>query len=194
MAVETTTAQRQPSKLDYSSQVQFRFEILYLPLVEYFVQSANVPGIQLGTATVPSPFYDYPVPGDTLSFDPLNISFLVDENLNNFNELHKWISRLGFGDSHQEFADLLREGTPSQRTPSSKGIQKPLPEIGTYSDATLTILSSKNTPKTEIRFKNIFPTSIPGLDYNIGGTDVDYVTCNASFSYLGYTINQISTT
>ena len=192
--VATTTAQRQPSKLDYSSQVQFRFEILYLPLVEYFVQSANVPGIQLGTATVPSPFYDYPVPGDTLSFDPLNISFLVDENLNNFNELHKWISRLGFGDSHQEFADLLREGTPSQRTPSSKGIQKPLPEIGTYSDATLTILSSKNTPKTEIRFKNIFPTSIPGLDYNIGGTDVDYVTCNASFSYLGYTINQISTT
>lgn len=194
MAVETTTAQRQPSKLDYSSQVQFRFEILYLPLVEYFVQSANVPGIQLGTATVPSPFYDYPVPGDTLSFDPLNISFLVDENLNNFNELHKWISRLGFGDSHEEFADLLREGTPSQRTPSSKGIQRPLPEIGTYSDATLTILSSKNTPKTEIRFKNIFPTSISGLDYNIGGTDVDYVTCNASFSYLGYTINQISTT
>ena len=192
--VATTTSQRQPSKLDYSSQVQFRFEILYLPLVEYFVQSANVPGIQLGTATVPSPFYDYPVPGDTLSFDPLNISFLVDENLNNFNELHKWISRLGFGDSHEEFADLLREGTPSQRTPSSKGIQRPLPEIGTYSDATLTILSSKNTPKTEIRFKNIFPTSISGLDYNIGGTDVDYVTCNASFSYLGYTINQISTT
>ena len=194
MAVETTTAQRQPSKLDYSSQVQFRFEILYLPLVEYFVQSANVPGIQLGTATVPSPFYDYPVPGDTLSFDPLNISFLVDENLNNFNELHKWISRLGFGDSHEEFADLLREGTPSQRTPSSKGIQRPLPEIGTYSDATLTILSSKNMPKTEIRFKNIFPTSISGLDYNIGGTDIDYVTCSASFSYLGYTINQISTT
>ena len=192
--VATTTSQRQPSKLDYSSQVQFRFEILYLPLVEYFVQSANVPGIQLGTATVPSPFYDYPVPGDTLSFDPLNISFLVDENLNNFNELHKWISRLGFGDSHEEFADLLREGTPSQRTSSSKGIQRPLPEIGTYSDATLTILSSKNTPKTEIRFKNIFPTSISGLDYNIGGTDVDYVTCSASFSYLGYTINQISTT
>ena len=192
--VSTTTSQRQPSKLDYSSRVQFRFEILYLPLVEYFVQSANVPGIQLGTATVPSPFYDYPVPGDTLSFDPLNISFLVDENLNNFNELHKWISRLGFGDSHEEFADLLREGTPSQRTSSSKGIQRPLPEIGTYSDATLTILSSKNMPKTEIRFKNIFPTSISGLDYNIGGTDVDYVTCSASFSYLGYTINQISTT
>jgi len=163
-------------------------------LVEYFVQSANVPGMTLQTATIPSPFYDYPIPGDTLSFDPLNISFLVDENLNNFNELHKWMSRLGFGESHQEFADLLREGTPSQRTSSSKGIQRPLPEIGTYSDATLTILSSKNLPKTEIRFKNVFPTSISGLDYSVQGSDVDYVTCSASFSYLGYTINQISTT
>lgn len=195
MAVETTTAQRQPSKLDYSSQIQFRFEILYLPLVEYFVQSANVPGLQLGTATVPSPFYDYPVPGDTLTFDPLNISFLVDENLNNFNELHKWISRLGFGDSHKEFADLLREGSPSQVTPATTDkVSRPLPEQGTYSDATLTILNSKNIPKTEIRFKNVFPTSISGLDYSIIGSDVDYITCSASFSYLGYTINQISTT
>ena len=194
MAVETTTAQRQPTKLDYSSQIQFRFEILYLPLVEYFIQSANVPGLSLQTATVPTPLYDYPIPGDTITFDPLNISFLVDENLNNFNELHKWISRLGFAESNTEFADLLREGTPSQRTPSSKGIQKPLPEVGIYSDATLTILNSKNIPKTEIRFKNVYPTSISGLDYSIGGTDVDYVTCSATFNYLGYTINQISTT
>ena len=194
MAVQTTTAQRQPTKLDYSSQIQFRFEILYLPLVEYFIQSANVPGLSLQTATVPTPLYDYPIPGDTITFDPLNISFLVDENLNNFNELHKWISRLGFAESNTEFADLLREGTPSQRTPSSKGIQKPLPEVGIYSDATLTILNSKNIPKTEIRFKNVYPTSISGLDYSIGGTDVDYVTCSATFNYLGYTINQISTT
>ena len=61
MAVQETTAQRQPTKLDYSSRIQFRFEILYLPLVEYFVQSANVPGLQLGTATVPTPLYDYPI-------------------------------------------------------------------------------------------------------------------------------------
>ena len=55
-------------------------------------------------------------------------------------------------------------------------------------------MNSKNIPKTEIRFKNIYPTSISDLDYGIGGTDVDYVTCSASFNYLGYTINQISTT
>lgn len=195
MAVQETTAQRQPTKLDYSSQIQFRFEILYLPLVEYFIQSANVPGLQLGTATVPTPLYDYPVPGDTITFNPLNLTFLVDENLNNFKELHTWISRLGFAESNTEFADLLASGRPPQVTPSTKDrVSAPLPEQGIYSDATLTILNSKNIPKTEIRFKNIYPTSISDLDYNIVGTDVDYVTCSASFNYLGYTINQISTT
>ena len=69
-----------------------------------------------------------------------------------------------------------------------------MPEQGIYSDATLTVLNSKNIVKTEIRFKNVYPTSISGLDYNVGGTDVDYIVCNASFNYLGYTINQISTT
>ena len=195
MAVETTTINRQPTKLDYAAQTQFRFMINYLPLTEYFVQTVNVPGLSLGTATVPSSMYDYPVPGDKITFDPLNISFLVDENLNNFNELHQWISRLGFAESHTEYANLLASGNPPQVTPSTtEQVSAPLPEQGIYSDATLSILSSKNLVKTEIRFKNIYPTSISGLDYNVGGTDVDYVVCNASFNYLGYTINQISTT
>ena len=193
--VETTAINRQPTKLDYSAQTQFRLLINYLPLTEYFCQSVNIPGLQLGTATVPTSMYEYPVPGDKITFDPLNISFLVDENLNNFNELHQWISRLGFAESHDEFATLLASGNPPQAKPTSTdSITRPVPESGTYSDATISILNSKNIVKTEIRFKNIYPTSISSLDYNVGGTDVDYVVCTASFNYLGYTINQISTT
>ena len=54
MAVQTVGFQRQPSKLDYAAQTQFRFMINYLPLTEYFVQTVNIPGLSLGTATVPS--------------------------------------------------------------------------------------------------------------------------------------------
>jgi len=192
--VETVGFQRQPTKLDYAAQTQFRFTINYLPLTEYFCQTVNIPGLSLGTATVPSSMYDYPVPGDKITFDPLNVSFLVDENLNNFNELHQWISRLGFAESHTEYADLLASGNPPQVTPSTQDrVSAPLPEQGIYSDATISVLSSKNKVKTEIRFKNVYPTSISGLDFTVGGTDVDYLVCNASFNYLGYTINQIST-
>ena len=197
----TTNVQtREPSKMDYASPIQFRFKITKLPQVEFFVQTVNLPGISIGSATVPTPLYDFPVPGDEISFQSLDVSFLVDENLNNYKELHDWISGLGFGKSHQQFADL--QATSEDRFPgSTKGslvagveIPAPLSEGGIYSDATLTILNSKNIAKTEVRFQNVFPTSIGSLSYNVQASDVDYLKASASFSYINYDIVQISTT
>ena len=196
----TNVNTREPTKLDYASPVQFRFKIAKLPQVEFFIQTVNLPGISIGSATVPTPLYDFPVPGDEISIQSLDISFLVDENLNNYKELHDWISGLGFGTSHQQFADL--QATSEDRFPgSTKGslvagveIPAPLSEGGIYSDATLTILNSKNIAKTEVRFQNVFPTSIGSLSYNVQASDVDYLKAQASFSYLNYDIVQISTT
>ena len=198
---ETNIINREPAKLDYASPIQFRFKMAKLPKVEFFVQTANIPGISLGTATVPSPLYDYPVPGDKINYQSLDISFLVDENLNNYKELHDWISGLGFPSNHQQFADLQATGadrfpgsTASSVAIGSKRTPAPLAEGGIYSDATLTVLNSKNIAKTEIRFKNVYPTSLGSLSYDIKASDVDYLQVQASFNYLHYDIIQISTT
>ena len=193
----TNVNTREPTVLDYASPIQFRFKIAKLPTVEFFIQSANIPGISIGTATVPTPLYDYPVPGDEITFQDLDISFLVDENLTNYKELHDWISGLGFGKNHQQYADL--QATAEDRFPgSSKGslvagveIPAPLSEGGIYSDATLTVLNSKNIAVTEIRFQNVFPTSIGSLSYDVQASDVDYLKAQASFSYINYDIVQL---
>ncbi len=197
----TTNVQtRQPAKMDYASPVQFRFKIAKLPQVEFFIQTVNLPGISMGTATVPTPLYDYPVPGDEISFQSLDISFLVDENLNNYKELHDWISGLGFGKSHQDFADMRATGTDrfpgtvASTAASGTATPGPIPEGSTYSDATLSILNSKNIVKTEVRFQNVFPTSIGSLSYDVQASDIDYLKASASFSYINYDIVQISTT
>ena len=190
---ETNVINRQPSKLDYASPIQFRFKMNKIPKVEFFVQTANIPGINLGTATVPSPLYDYPVPGDKIQYQTLDLSFLVDENLNNYKELHDWISGLGFPSNHQQFADLqagsadrFPGSTASSVATGSKRTPAPLAEGG--------ILNSKNIAKTEIRFKNVYPISLGSLSYNVQASDVDYLQVAASFNYLNYDIVQISTT
>ena len=200
----TKTVDRQPTKLDYASPVQFRFKCTKLPLIEFFCQSANIPGIILGEQTQATGLVDIPHPGDKITYADLDISFLVDENLNNWKELHDWMTGLGFPEKHQQFTDLLAAGhdrfptskvgtaTPSKDSGSSY-ITAPLDAGATYSDATLTVLSSKNIAKTEIRFKDIFPTSIGSLSYNVKATDVDYLAVNASFKYTLYKIVQIST-
>ena len=191
---------RNPSKLDYASPVQFRFKCTKLPLVEFFVQSVNLPGINLGSAQQTNPLYDIPLPGDKITYASLDLSFVVDENLNNYKEIHDWIVGLGFPSNHTQFQDLQTSGSDrfpgSTRSTAATGtnVPQPLNEGGIYSDATLTVLNSKNIAKTEIRFENLYPTSLGSLNYDVRATDVDYINASVSFNYMNYDIVQISTT
>jgi len=197
---ESNVNNRQPIIMDYASPIQFRFKCTKLPLVEFFCQTANVPSISLGEATVNTPLYDYPIPGDKVTYGSLDVSFLVDENLNNYKELHDWILGLGFPNDNLQYANLAASsadtfpGSTASAAATGTSLKQPVSEGGIYSDATLTILNSKNIAKTEIRFHNLYPTSLGGLSYDIKASDVDYLTVSASFNYINYDIVQISTT
>ena len=190
----TNSYTRQPTKLDYASPTQFKFQIINLPKVEYFCTAANVPGINLGTAEQITPLKDIPLPGDRLQYDTLTIQFLVDENLENYREIHGWLTGVGFPKNYEQFQTLQGAGTDRFPSTQNTGTSKELGEIkkatqddgGLYSDATLMILTSKNNANLEVRFRNIYPTSLSGLDYNQQATDVDYLTATVSFEYAIY--------
>jgi len=185
---------RQPTKLDYASPTQFKFSIIKLPKVEYFCTAVNIPGITLGgTMSQPSPLKDIPIPGDKLTYEALSMTFMVDENLENFQEIHGWLVGLGFPRDHNEFRDLVSSG--NDRFPAkNQSISNEIGKVkygaantgGTYSDATLTILTSKNNSQLEVRFRNMFPTGLTGLSYNQQAADVDYLTATVSFEYEIY--------
>ena len=188
----TNVNTREPSVLDYASPVQFRFKCSKLPTVEFFCQTANIPGISLGQATIDTPLKSIPFPGDELNYQDLGISFLVDENLNNYKEIHDWLLGLGAPQHHNQFSTLRDTGTdrfPGQTTNSPNN--NAVPDGGTYSDATLTILNSKNIAKVEIRFHNIFPTSLGSLSYDVQASDVNYLQASVDFSYMYYEIVQL---
>ena len=194
----TTNVQtRQPSIMDYASPVQFRFKCSKLPKVEFFCQTANIPGIGLGEAEVDTPLKSIPFPGDKVTYQDLAISFLVDENLENYKEIHDWIIGLGAPQNHTQFSDLRATssdrfpGTSSTNAITGQATADPIPESGMYSDATLTVLNSKNIAVTEIRFHNIFPTSLGALSYNVQASDVNYLQTAVDFSYMYYEIVQL---
>ena len=96
MTTETSPLNRQPDQLDYSSPTQFRFILNQIPKVQFFVQTANIPGISLGEAVIPTPYKDIPYVGDKVTYESLNVQFLVDEHLENYIEIHNWMVGLGF--------------------------------------------------------------------------------------------------
>ena len=196
MVTETSPLNRQPTKLDYTSPTQFRFLINQLPKVQYFTVSANVPGITLGDATYATPLKDIPLPGEKLTYDDLNITFIVDENLENYIEIHNWLASLGFPKNREQFK-THRSATSNfpkatGGTSGDIGDVKPITsDSPMFSDSVLTVLSNKNNPVVECRFEDCFPTSLSSLDYSQNQTDVEYLTAEVTFKYKIYEIKTL---
>ena len=189
----TNSFLRQPTSLDYASPTQFKFQITKLPKVEFFCTQVNLPAVSLTESSQPTRFVDIPLPGTKLNYSTLTMTFMVDENLENFEEIHGWIRGLGFPEKHEEFTNLAAAG--NDRFPGGSNSVSTEPgkvkfgatkQGAIFSDATLIVLTSKNNPVKEIRFRDIYPTSIGELQYTQQATDVEYLTSTVSFNYMRY--------
>ena len=197
MATPTSPLSRQPDNLDYLSPTQFKFNIHQLPKVEFFCTAANVPAINLGEAIFPTPYKQIPVMGDTLTYDNLSISFIVDENLENYIELHEWLTAIGFPKDREQFttfrpstadSPVITQGVSDDRGLTTGSSQLSTSARGMFGDAILTILTNKNNPVVEVRFQDLFPVALGALDFTQVATDVEYISVTADFSYKIYEI------
>jgi len=197
MATPTSPLSRQPDNLDYLSPTQFKFNIHQLPKVEFFCTAANVPAINLGEAIFPTPYKQIPVMGDTLTYDNLSISFIVDENLENYIELHEWLTAIGFPKNREQFttfrsstadSPVITQGVSDDRGLTTGSSQLSTSARGMFGDAILTILTNKNNPVVEVRFQDLFPVALGALDFTQVATDVEYISVTADFSYKIYEI------
>ena len=166
----------QPDNQNFLSPVGFRFAIRKMPNVNWFLQSATIPGITLGEALQPTPFIDAAQPGEKLTFEPLTITFKVDEDLANWTEIYDWMVGLGSPTTIKEYKENVRK----------KGTE------AIVSDATLTILNSVMNPNFEIMFRDMFPTSLSELPFDSTMSDIDYLTATVTFRYLNYEFRRIS--
>jgi hypothetical protein len=126
--------------------------------------------------------------GDKINFGELAIRFLISEDMSNYLELYRWIVAIGFPKDYNQFSTFVKD-RPS-RFPFVTNING-TSEILAYSDATLTILDSTNTAKVNIIFKNLFPTSLSALDFDIASGSVEYFTAIASFKYTIFEVEPL---
>ena len=122
--------------------------------------------------------------GDSMEFEDLEVTFLVNEALENYREIHDWMVGIGFPKDNQQYIDAI--GSEQNMNPiaskvdNAKATGKPSVLM---SDATLTILTNKNNPNLRVNFKNCFPTSLSGLSYTTQGTDTEQLTATVTFKY-----------
>ncbi len=189
--VQVNSLQRQPTELDYADPTKFAFKIMKLPTVEFFITQANIPGVNLGESIFPTPLKQIPMQGDDLTFDNLEISFLVDEKLTNYRELHQWLVGIGFPKARSQFSsfksensDVFPTGSQVKGETTSTGV--PTGTQSMFGDATLTVMTSKNNPIIEVRFSDLYPVSLSALQFDQQLTDTTYLTASCTFTYKLY--------
>ena len=73
----------------------FRLLVDKVPNVEYYVRSVNIPGLTFSeTEQAAGVGLNAFFPGDKVSFETLDVNFLVDEDLENFKEIYDWMDKI----------------------------------------------------------------------------------------------------
>ena len=167
---------KQIENRNFLSGVGFKFNLAKFPKVDFFSNSARIPELNLELTSQPSYLKTIDVPGERLTYGDLTLRFLVDENMENYISVYTWLKGLGFPESTKEFKNL---------TTDRDGIRDPKEA---FCDGTLRILNSNYREVAQVKFKDLFPTSLTSLDFDATNTDVQYFTAEASFKYTIYNL------
>lgn len=121
--------------------------------LEYFITTANLPEITLGAATATFRNSQSFAPGDKIEYSPLELTYLVDEDMKNYTEIFDWI-----------YANA-NETNPTKH------------------DVILTILSSHNNINKQIRFVRAIPTALQGLEFDTQAEGIEYFKSSVTLQY-----------
>ncbi len=167
---------KQIQNRNFLTGVGFKFNLTKFPKVDFFSNSARIPELNLELTRQPSYLKNIDVPGERLTFGDLTLKFLVDENMENYISVYNWLKGLGFPETTKEFKDLTTD----------KDGQRDSKEA--FCDGTLRILNSNYREVAQVKFRDLFPTSLTSLDFDATNTDVQYFTAEATFKYTIYNL------
>jgi len=146
--------------MSYANGISFRLAIdkLKFPNVEYTIQTIALPDMSTAGAPQYTPMRNITQPPDKVDYGQFEMTFLVDEYLKNYEEIHDWM----LGMVTQE--DNLRKNRKTR-------------------DMTLQILTSHNNVAREIVFVDAYPIQLSSLPFDTTITETNYLVANVSFQY-----------
>lgn len=147
---------------NFLSPINFKFKLPITPNTNYRVQSIRLPGLNLGTAEIKTPFVTLNNPGN-ISHDTFSIKFLIGENMEDYLEIFNWMVGLGHPEDLDQY-DFKK------------------------SDASVHILNFSKSANMRFDFKDVYPISLSSIDLNSALIDTTTIDCVATFKFDTYRI------
>lgn len=158
---------------NYLSPISFKIVIERLPNVEFFTQNVAIPGLSMTPAPQVSPLHQLYETGDRIDYADLDLSFIADENMNNYQEILRWMEGLGTPEESKQRFDIKKT------------------KAGERSDITIIVENSTRNANLEFVFTDAFPTALGGVQLDVTSTDVQYPVITVSFRYNNMRFRQL---
>ena len=169
---------RQIKNRNFLSPAGFKFNLQKAPKVDFFSKSISVPNLTLGAAIQSSYLRDIPVPGDKLQYGDLDVEFFLDENLENYLEIERWMRALGYPESLAEAVSL----DPAKTELLSAA----------RSDGAILVYNSSFNAIAKFSFRDMFPVSLTPVPFTADATDINYIVATATFKYTIFNVESLT--
>lgn len=134
-----------PENTNFLQTTKFVFQIPNLKFGNFFCQTVLLPSVATNEVLIPTPFSETYRHGDKLIYEPLVITFLVDEDMRTWEETYNWLRKLTFPTEFYEYG---------------KNHNHPL-----YYDAVLNVFTNSNIPNIRFKFYNCHPTVLGSVQF-----------------------------
>jgi hypothetical protein len=121
----------------------------------------------------PSPLLNIYQTPDRIEYSELDISFLIDEDMTNYEEILRWLEGMGAPVNSNQRLNMQNS------------------KYGFKSDITVIIENTSRNPNIEFTFTDCFPVSLSGLTLDVTDNDITYPECSVTFRYTNMNFKRI---
>lgn len=161
-----------PSTYNPLSELNYKLTLNRGAGFTYFSQNVTLPFITLPPIQVGTPFQNMRLAGDHIDVKPLQVEFMVDENMDNYFFIWEWLVELGYPNDYQQYAKIDHEKVK-------------------YVDATLTVFNNIKQPSRFITFEQLYPIALsPPTSFTSTDASVYYVRSEAQFLFQSISVQR----
>jgi hypothetical protein len=158
---------------NYLSPLEFQVTVKKLPNVEFFVQKFDIPSLSMSPPEVANPFNKLYQGADKITYSEINLSFIIDEKMENYKEVMDWMISITAPQSFDQY-----------RGPSKN-------KEDMFSDVSVLILNSNKNANIRFDFTNCFPISLSSVALDTTQQDIIYPEASVTFQYDYFTMEVI---
>jgi len=156
-----------------------------MPETSFVIQDVRLPGLTATPARMLAPGLAVRHAPDRLTYDPLSITFMVDEEYRAHRELHDWLIGMTGGEDRSTLTAEFDAKQQNWMVPETNAFKNHGRACSTF--AAMTIVNGAKIPVLRVLFYNVYPMQVGEVAFSTMATDtITPLTSTATFEYDYY--------